>query len=142
MGTQSYACKGLAIVGLEIRYRYHNKERGLYSTSAIPPLMSQILTARGITVTDQHSLVRADHRPPRFVTSFRPQAPMKYPAARFRTEAEIRVFKQPLLILFVPSAIRNRRGIDACLVGYVFLELVLNSFSDLGTVKEGIWVRE
>jgi len=57
--------------------------------------------------------IRCDHRPPRFVTSFRPQAPMKYPAARFRTEAEIRGFKQPLLILFVPAAIRDRRGIDS-----------------------------
>jgi len=86
--------------------------------------------------------IRCDHRPPRFVTSFRPQAAMKYTAARFRLEAEIRVFKQPLLILFVPAAIRNSRGIDACVVGYVFPELGSNSFSDLGTVKEGIWVRE
>ena len=67
---------------------------------------------------------------------------MKYPTARFRTEAEIRVFEQPLLILFVPAAIRNSRGIDACVVGYVFPELRLNSFSDLGTLKEGIWVGE
>jgi len=85
--------------------------------------------------------IRCDHRPPRFVTYFRLQAPMKYHAARFRTGAGIRAFKQPLLILFVPAAIRNRRGIGASVVGYVFPELRL-LFPDLGTVKEGIWVRE
>jgi len=66
---------------------------------------------------------------------------MKYRAVRFRTEAEIRVFKQPLLILFAPAAIRDRREMDACVVGYIFPELPLNSFSNLGSVKEGIWVR-
>ena len=82
--------------------------------------------------------IRCDHRPSRFVSSFHPQSPMKYRAARFRTEAEIRVFRQLLLILFVPAAIRDRRGMDAWVVGYIFPELCLNSFSNLGTVKEGI----
>ena len=60
MGMQSDACKGLAIIDLGIKYWYHNMERGLYRASAIPPLMSQIPTARHIPDTDQHSPVRAD----------------------------------------------------------------------------------